>query len=122
MLRAAVQAYTRVADAVQAQRHGSSIKLTFANTEARPKLQLRWKNGNPPDVDYVFNSADRTSLQGKYYMVPDEAVVMGLFYNGKVFDQLGLRPPATWDELVTTCGKIRAKAATVLMVRGCRAK
>src|SRR5690606_17800013 len=46
------EAYSRVAEQVE-DIHGVSVEMTFANTEARPKLQLRWRNGSPPDVDYV---------------------------------------------------------------------
>lgn len=151
-------AYQRVASQVEKDHKGTSIKFTFANTEARPKLILRWKHGNPPDLDYVFNSADRTSLhyvtdgdlldltsqmnstqwgdghtwasailpafrhfaqyQGKYYMAPESAVVMGLFYNGKLFDQMGLTPPSTWDDLVSTAKAIRAKGVSPIAVTG----
>lgn len=152
------KAYQRVGDEIKKDHKGAKVTYTFANTAARPKLQLRWKKGNPPTLDYVFNSADRTSLhyvtdgelvdltshmssaqwgdgkswsdailpafrhfaqyQDKYYMAPDEAVVLGLFYNGKLFDQWGLKPPTTWDELVDTCKTIRGKKVSPIAVTG----
>ncbi len=56
------EAIQRVGDAVIAAIPGSEIRYTFANSEARPALQLRWQNGTPPDVDYVFNSASPDTL------------------------------------------------------------
>src|SRR5207249_3001541 len=56
------KAYQRVGDEIKKNHKGTKVTYTFANTAARPKLQLRWKKGNPPTLDYVFNSADRTSL------------------------------------------------------------
>jgi raffinose/stachyose/melibiose transport system substrate-binding protein len=149
-------AYKRAGDKVA--KDGTSVKYTFANTEARPKLELRWKNGNPPDIDYVFNSGDRTSLhyasegklmdltskmqstswgdgknwdaallpafqhfaqyQGKYFMAPESAVVMGVYYNGKLFDSMGLQPPTTWAELTTTIQAIRKKGVSPVAVTG----
>lgn len=151
-------AYKRVGDQVVKQDKGTKVTYTFANTAARPKLQLRWKNGNPPDIDYVFNSGDGTSLhyasdgqlmdltskmqstswgdgktwdsallpafrhfaqyQGKYYMAPESAVVMGVYYNGKMFDSMGLTPPATWSDLTSTIQTIRAKGTSPIAVTG----
>lgn len=31
---------------------GTDVTLTFANTEARPGVEQRWRAGTPPDVDY----------------------------------------------------------------------
>ena len=152
------QAYQRVGNEVLNANKGTTIKYTFANTAARPKLELRWKHGDPPNLDYVFNSADRTSLhyvtggdlldissqmagtqwgggttwadailpayrhfaqyQGKYYMAPDEAVVLGLFYNGKLFDQWGLTPPTSWDDLMHVVQVIRGKRISPIAVTG----
>lgn len=151
-------AYQRVGDELKKNHKGTKVTYTFANTAARPKLQLRWKKGDPPSLDYVFNSSDRTSIhyvtdgelfdltpamtstqweggttwadavlpafrhfaqyQGKYYVAPDEAVVLGLFYNGKLFDQWGLQPPTTWDELMTTAKTIRSKGVSPIAVTG----
>jgi raffinose/stachyose/melibiose transport system substrate-binding protein len=150
-------AYSRVAGQVEDD-HGVSVDLVFANTEARPKLQLRWRNDNPPDVDYVFNSGDRTSHHyvtdgqlldltsrmqdaewdggtswadailpafrtfcqhdGKYYMAPESAVAVGLFYNGQLFDDLGIEPPATWDDLLSVCETIRGEGISPIAVTG----
>lgn len=151
-------AYQRVGNELKKAHKGTSVKYTFANTAARPKLQLRWKKGDPPNIDYVFNSSDSTSLhyvtdgelldltsrmqkvqwgdgkswttavlpafqhfaqyKGKYYMAPEEAVVIGLFYNGKLFDKMGLQPPSTWDELTKTARTIRAKGVSPIAVTG----
>jgi raffinose/stachyose/melibiose transport system substrate-binding protein len=151
------EAYQRVADQVECD-NDVSVDLIFANTEARPKLQLRWRQDNPPDVDYVFNSGDRTSLHyvtdgqlldltsqmqdaewdggtswadailpafrkfcqldGKYYMSPESAVAVGLFYNGKLFDDKGFDPPATWSDLMDISESFRADGISPIAVTG----
>ncbi len=42
----------KLADSIMAEHPGTKITLTFANTEARPALEQRWRSGNGPDVDY----------------------------------------------------------------------
>jgi raffinose/stachyose/melibiose transport system substrate-binding protein len=37
---------------IEADYPGTKITLTFANTEARPGLEQRWRSGDGPDVDY----------------------------------------------------------------------
>ncbi|MFI7702876.1 ABC transporter substrate-binding protein [Nonomuraea sp. NPDC049480] len=40
------------------------------------------------------------TIGGKQYCVPMNVAYWGMFYNKKIFDKYGLKPPATWDELV----------------------
>ncbi|MFC4948216.1 ABC transporter substrate-binding protein [Pseudonocardia sp. GCM10023141] len=42
----------QLASSIEADHPGTKITLTFANTEARPALEQRWRSGNGPDVDY----------------------------------------------------------------------
>lgn len=37
---------------------------------------------------------------GRVYAVPFASQTLGLFYNTEIFQRLGLKPPATWDELL----------------------
>src|SRR5690606_11032817 len=56
--------------------------------------------------------------EGKYYMAPESAVAIGLFYNGKLFDDLGLQPPATWNDLMSACETIRGEGISPIAVTG----
>lgn len=42
----------QLASKIESEIAESEIKLTFANTEARPALEQRWRGGNGLDVDY----------------------------------------------------------------------
>ncbi|MCA2225359.1 ABC transporter substrate-binding protein [Nonomuraea aurantiaca] len=53
------------------------------------------KNG-----DLSADLAKYYTVGGKQYCVPLNAAYWGMFYNKKVFDKYGLKPPTTWDELI----------------------
>jgi raffinose/stachyose/melibiose transport system substrate-binding protein len=148
----------RIIKAMEADYPGTKITATFANTAARPALNLRWQSGDPLDVDNIFNALDRTALHwvtdgalydltdavtatpwgegmswdeaifpnfrkscvvnNKYYAVPTQATVFGLFYNRKVFDDNGVKPPATWDELVQVGEAVKKKGIDPIAVTG----
>ncbi|MGY4719033.1 ABC transporter substrate-binding protein [Naumannella cuiyingiana] len=42
----------KLAREIEADYPGTKITLTFANSEARPALEQRWRSGDGPDVDY----------------------------------------------------------------------
>lgn len=44
-----------------------------------------------------------------YYMAPQESQVLCIWYNLKIFDELGLKPPKTYAELVTTAKTLSDK-------------
>jgi raffinose/stachyose/melibiose transport system substrate-binding protein len=154
---AAVQ---RVGDSLVKDFPGTKMTYTFSNTKARPQIELRWKSGDPLDVDNIFNSANvsshhwvdegqlknlttilkntkRPDYDGKtweesilplfrpftkykdeYYAVPDQAIVIGLWYNKKMFDQYDLKPPATWDDLLKVAAALKSKGVDPIAVTG----
>jgi raffinose/stachyose/melibiose transport system substrate-binding protein len=50
---------------------------------------------------------ERVTVDGKVYGIPGELETIGLFYNKDVFDQLGLDPPQSLEELDAVCRAIR---------------
>lgn len=44
---------------------------------------------------------------GKLYGVPYSVPDMGIFYNKKIFKQYGVKVPATWDEFIAACKKLK---------------
>lgn len=40
------------------------------------------------------------TIGGKQYCVPLNVAYWGMFYNKKIFDEHGLKPPETWDDLI----------------------
>lgn len=49
------------------------------------------------------------AIDGQVVGLPiDPVVLVGTFYNKKIFTELGLEVPTTWDELLVVCEKIKA--------------
>lgn len=58
-----------------------------------------WEQSNL-DEQLPQNLRALTEHQGKQYMLPIGYDWRGIYYNRSVFDQYGLTPPETWDELM----------------------
>ncbi len=58
-------------------------------------------------------------VDGKTYAVPNNGLkpVM-IYYNKDLFDQVGVKPPRTWDDLLALVPKFRAKGIAPLTVAG----
>ncbi len=52
----------------------------------------------PAEGQYLSALQDAGTLDGKFYGLPWYAGARALFYRTDVFDELGLKPPTTWDE------------------------
>ncbi|GAA3147335.1 ABC transporter substrate-binding protein [Nonomuraea roseoviolacea] len=52
------------------------------------------------------------TIGGKQYCVPMNVAYWGMFYNKKLFDQHGLKPPTTWDELVKAAATLKKAGVT----------
>ncbi|MFC5471288.1 ABC transporter substrate-binding protein [Cohnella suwonensis] len=61
-----------------------------------------------PWVNRMIDSARQTvSYEDKTYGAALDVSTFGVFYNKKIFDDLKLQPPKTWDEFIALCGKIK---------------
>ncbi|MEV0386348.1 ABC transporter substrate-binding protein [Nonomuraea sp. NPDC050643] len=47
------------------------------------------------------------TIGGKQYCVPMNVAYWGMFYNKKVFDKYGLKPPETWEDLVSIADTLK---------------
>ena len=53
--------------------------------------------------------AKAVTIDGHPYVVPLNMHIQNiLYYDKKLFDELGITPPTTFDELVAACDKIKA--------------
>ncbi|GAA0617714.1 sugar ABC transporter substrate-binding protein [Kribbella sandramycini] len=59
------------------------------------------------DAKYDKASLAQVQFEGKTYGVPQNVCPMVFFYRKDVFDKLGLKPPATWDEYATTAAALK---------------
>jgi raffinose/stachyose/melibiose transport system substrate-binding protein len=50
---------------------------------------------------------ERVTYDGKVYGIPGEMETVGLYYNVAVFEELGIEPPTSLDELREVCEAIR---------------
>ncbi len=58
-------------------------------------------------VPSVWTEGAGTMSGGKPYMVPTSLDVTNtIWYNTDIFDEIGIEPPATWDEFVAVIGKL----------------
>ncbi|BBH21540.1 sugar ABC transporter substrate-binding protein [Paenibacillus baekrokdamisoli] len=66
------------------------------------------------NVDESFKSV--MSLNGKVYGIPGSPAQFGVwFYNKKVYDELSLKAPKTWAELMDNSEKIKAAGKTAII-------
>lgn len=59
-----------------------------------------------------------THSDGRVYGVPFAVQVIGIFYNKKIYEELGLEEPRTWDELVKNAEIIKSHGLTPFFVPG----
>ncbi|GGG52313.1 extracellular solute-binding protein [Paenibacillus radicis (ex Gao et al. 2016)] len=106
------------------------------------KLKAEMTAGNPPDIFEVFGgsdlnlyvkagrmldltpildelgikdkfaSLDEFTVDGKVYGLPFGGYSEAIFYNKKIFSDLGLQTPTTWEELIAVADKVKAAGIT----------
>jgi raffinose/stachyose/melibiose transport system substrate-binding protein len=59
-----------------------------------------------------FFNLDEFSVNGKIYGLPTAGFVEGVFYNKRLFRELGAQVPATWEELLAVAEKAHAQGIT----------
>ncbi len=60
-------------------------------------------------VPFMYDAAIASnSYHGKVYALSMNQNVIGVVYNRKIFSDLGLSVPATWDEFLQVCQKIKS--------------
>lgn len=63
-----------------------------------------WSEEELNDIVTVFREAN--NWDGKYYGMPFNKSTRILFYNTKMFEEAGLQPPTTWEELRAAAEKL----------------
>ncbi|MFF3442622.1 extracellular solute-binding protein [Streptosporangium sp. NPDC002721] len=69
-----------------------------------------WFEQNPAIKDRLFASSfGAATIDGKIYAMPAENMQpIVLFYNKKVFDQVGVKPPESWGDIMALVPKFNA--------------
>lgn len=56
--------------------------------------------------------------EGQTYLLPYYVNLNGWWYNAGLFEENGWKPPATWDELLALCERIKAKGIAPITYQG----
>ncbi len=70
--------------------------------------------GPGPDGEAQFldvfpaNILDMWKQDGHYYMVPEQMITSGFFYNKTKFAEAGVTPPTTWEELMVVAETLKS--------------
>ncbi|MDO3681294.1 extracellular solute-binding protein [Paenibacillus ehimensis] len=59
-----------------------------------------------------FFDLDEFTVDGKIYGLPTASFVEGVYYNKKIFRELGVEVPKTWEELIAIAEKAKANGIT----------
>ncbi|MBU5442543.1 ABC transporter substrate-binding protein [Paenibacillus sp. MSJ-34] len=108
------------------------------------KLKAEFAAGTPPKMFYNFGGSDTENyaktghlldltpiveelglkdkiqdfseftVDGKIYGIPDNGYIEGFFYNKKIFEELNLTPPTTWEEFLAMCETLKSNGYTPL--------
>ncbi len=87
------------------------------------RMEDLYESGNLLDVTSVWQQAvqdgnlpeslaEAFTFDGKQYGVPNHVSYWPTFYNKKVFDDNGLTPPTTWDELMAAADTLKGAGVT----------
>lgn len=83
-----------------------------ANAELLIKADLLAPMSDVPGVepDQLLSpwGVDQGAFEGESYGLPQEADLLGMFYNDELMDELGLTPPETMDDFIPFCEKAKA--------------
>ncbi|XID94078.1 ABC transporter substrate-binding protein [Paenibacillaceae bacterium WGS1546] len=112
------------------------LKTKIATNDLPDLLQNygpKWMDQNANALDKLVDLTGLSSIaeydeksldgvykyKGKYYSMPmDATTLMGVFYNKKIFADLGLQIPTTWDEFLAVAERIKAAGTTPVYYSG----
>lgn len=67
---------------------------------------------------FIPNLIESMKVDGVNYFVPESMYTHGFFYDAAMFRELGIEPPATWDELVAVCETLKANGIAPVTLDG----
>jgi raffinose/stachyose/melibiose transport system substrate-binding protein len=76
--------------------------------------ELGWTDRFPKRIIDYNNVAN----EGKYYGIPYAELTVGVFYNTKIFDELGLERPGTFEDFEAILATLKAEGYTPISVGG----
>ena len=67
---------------------------------------------------FIDAAIQETELDGKIYGVVTDTHLVALYYNIQIFDELGISPPTTWDELLEVSSALIDEGVDPIAVTG----
>ncbi len=64
-------------------------------------------SGEPWISNFTEASLKAATSDGKVYGIPNDMIVMGVYYNKEIFEKLNLSTPKNWDEFVAAAETIK---------------
>ena len=83
-----------------------------------PYLDEEIEGGGTWRESFLDATSQETDLDGKTYGVTTDTHVIALYYNITLFTELGIEPPATWDELLDVSDELLAAKVAPIAVTG----
>ncbi|MFD0693162.1 ABC transporter substrate-binding protein [Paenibacillus sp. GCM10027628] len=73
-------------------------------------------SGEPWVQTFTKSTIGEASSDSKTYGIPNDMVLLGIYYNKAIFDKLALQPPTNWDEFLAACEKIKASGVNPIAI------
>ncbi|MBI4028362.1 MAG: extracellular solute-binding protein [Verrucomicrobia bacterium] len=80
---------------------GKLVPLEPYLDSINPYTGARWRDGLEMTI------VERYKSPAGLYAVPLDFIEIGIFYNQDIFDKLALKTPATWEELLRACERMK---------------
>ena len=91
---------------------GLLVNLTPFLAQTNPYTGRPWRD----NLDAQF--LEKYKIGGDVAIIPLDFIEIAFFYNKRIFAQLGLKPPRTWEEMIATAERIRQAGLIPFAVPG----
>jgi raffinose/stachyose/melibiose transport system permease protein len=106
-------------DATTAELYWPKLIKAGRVVNLRPYLDgPNWEGDGRWADSFVPGALDAWTEEGRVYGLPFAYSCWSIFYNKRLFRELGLAEPRTWDEFFAVCAKLRAAGLAPLALPG----
>ncbi|WP_157994130.1 ABC transporter substrate-binding protein [Cohnella abietis] len=73
-------------------------------------------SGEPWVGAFTTAALESVSYEGKVYGIPNDMVVLGVYYNKDIFEKLSLKAPSNWEEFLAVCAALKSSGTTPISI------